>query len=186
MGYRAWLTAVVVAGLLPMAVTATAAEDDAAHCAARFGPADGEPSATVVDIGCFPTYAQALAAGSAGGIRVSAGETPASLTDADLESVTNPSASSVLIGTEYNETGFDGSSKSYFASVTCSASVTWEDSYVGDSWNDSFESGKGFGGCDHNRKFAASQFGGSSVLCTPNCTSYGSLSNEISSLRWKD
>jgi hypothetical protein len=184
--YPAWVTAVVVAGLLPVAVTATAAENDAAHCAARLEPAEGEPSATVVELGCFPTYAQALAAGSAGMIRVSAGETPASLTNADVESATDSSASSVLIGTEYNETGYIGTSKSYFADVTCSASVTWDVSYVGDTWNDRFESGKGFGGCDHNRKFAASQFGGSSVLCTPNCTSYGSLNNAVSSLRWKD
>jgi hypothetical protein len=92
----------------------------------------------------------------------------------------------VLIGTEYSETQYDGTSKSYFAAVTCSATVTWEVSYVGDTWNDRFESGKGFGGCNHNRKFAASQFGGASVLCTPNCTSYGSLNNLVSSLRWRD
>lgn len=172
------------AALLLVAVPAVA--KDEGHCAARLEQMDGEASAQVVELGCFPTYAEALAAGSEGAIALRADETPASITEAEVEAATDPMASSVVIGTEYNETQYNGTSKSYFADATCSASVGWDVSYVGDTWNDRFESGKGFGGCDHNRKFAASQFGGSSVLCTPNCTSYGSLNNEISSLRWRD
>ena len=134
-------------------------------------------------IGCYDTYAEALHAGSHGTIAAAADVTPPTLTEATL-AVT--ASSSVLIGTEWDQTSYAGISKSYFASVTCSSSVTWEVDYVTDTWNDRFASGKGFGGCDRNRKFAASQFGGSSVLCTPNCTTYGSLNNEVSSLRWSN
>lgn len=185
MGQRGALALFIVGALL--LVSAPAGAQDEAHCVARLEPAETEGTgATVVELGCFPTYAEALAAGSAGSIDVPERATPSSLTDAVLEDSTEPLAASVLIGTEFDETQYGSSSKSYFASVTCSASVTWDVSYVGDAWNDRFESGKGFGGCDHNRKFAASQFGGSSLLCSPNCSSYGSLNNEVSSLRWKD
>ena len=58
-------------------------------------------------------------------------------------------------------------------------------SYVGNFWNDDFESGRGFGGCDTNKKFKAANFGGDVLTCTPDCLSYGVLRNEVSSLRWK-
>ena len=137
-------------------------------------------SAEPVLIGCFDTYSEALAAGSGGGITAEAGVTPLTLSDTDAVTT----SSTVLIGTEWNETFYVGTSNSYFASSTCSASTTWQVSYVGDAWNDTFSSGKGFGGCDRNRKFEHSNFGGASLLCTPNCSSYGSLSDEVSSLRW--
>jgi hypothetical protein len=158
------------------------------HCVTRLVPLDASGqavSAIAIDAGCYATYAEALAAGSDGAIDVGAETTPASLSDAELEASSQSVTASVLIGTEWTGAGYTSSSKSYFASVTCSSTVTWEVSYVTDAWNDDFESGKGFGGCDANRKFANSQFGGSSILCTPNCSSYGSLSNEVSSLRWR-
>jgi hypothetical protein len=185
MDHRELLGLFVVGALLAVAAPAGALEGS--HCAARLEPSGpGGEAATVVELGCFATYAEALVAGSAGSVHVPEGTAPSSLTDAVLAASTEPLATSVLIGTEFDETLYLSSSKSYFASATCSASVTWEVSYVGDTWNDRFESGKGFGGCDHNRKFAASGFGGSSLVCTPNCTSYGTLNNEVSSLRWKD
>jgi hypothetical protein len=133
-------------------------------------------------IGCFDTYAEALEAGSEGAIQVSSDATPLTLSASLDLNVTL--SSSVLIGTEWDGSQYAGQSKSYFASGTCSSSVTWEVGYVTDAWNDLFNSGKGFGACDRNRKFEHSNFGGSSVLCTPNCSGYGSLSNQVSSLRW--
>ena len=141
--------------------------------------------AIAVDAGCYATYAEALEAGSDGAISVGPETTPASLSDEELEASSQSVAATVLIGTEWTGAGYTSASKSYFAAVTCSSTVTWEVGYVTDAWNDDFESGKGFGGCDANRKFEHSQFGGSSILCTPNCSSYGSLSDEVSSLRWR-
>ena len=78
-----------------------------------------------------------------------------------------------------------GASASYYAPSGC-GNTTWEVSYVGNSWNDLFESGKGFGTCDRNRKFEHSNFGGNSILCTPNCSDYGQVRNRVSSLRWRN
>lgn len=178
-------TFTLLVGLL--AVPARAASGGA-HCSFWLEPVaetDGVIEATPLLIGCFDTYAAAVDAGSGGAIELATSATPASTTEAEMTSGGVSTMASVAIGTEYNQTGFGGSSNTYFASSTCTSSTTWEVSYVGDLWNDNFESGKGFGGCDRNRKFKASQFGGDSILCTPNCSTYGALNNEVSSLRWR-
>jgi hypothetical protein len=187
------LHAVIVVTLFAAAapfVTAAPASAASSNCAVLLVPSSIEPSgailATEVDLGCYPTYAEALAAGSSGAIDVPEGTTPASLTDAALAADTNADApSSVLIGTEFTGIGYGGTSKSYFATATCSVGVVWDVADVGASWDNLFSSGKGFGGCDTNKKFENTNFGGSVLTCTPNCTNYGTLSNRVSSLRWK-
>jgi hypothetical protein len=185
------LGSLIVAGIAVASLTAMGPSEERPHCAALLVPAGpgsepGAVAATVEDLGCYPTYADALDAGSGGAIDVAPETEPGALSQQALDEATAETASSVVIGTEFTATSFAGSSKSYFASSTCSATVTWEVSYVTDAWNDDFESGRGFGGCDHNKKFAASNFGGSVLTCTPNCADYGALRNEVSSLRWKD
>jgi hypothetical protein len=175
------------ATLVATAVTASAA---ASNCAVLLVPgsvdSSGELLATEVDLGCYPTYAEALSVGSSGAIDVPALTTPASLTDAVLAADTIATATAdVLIGTEFTGVSYGGTSKSYFASATCSTGVVWGVADVGASWDNEFSSGKGFGGCDTNKKFENTNFGGSVLTCTPNCTNYGALSNQVSSLRWK-
>lgn len=134
-------------------------------------------------IGCYESYDEAVEAGLGGSVDLPSNLTPATLTQALLD--VSPAAN-VMIGTEWDNASFVLPSQSYFASATCSASNTWDVNYVGDAWNDRFESGKGFGGCDTNKKFAAADFGGAVVTCTPNCSNYGAgMNNEVSSLRWK-
>ncbi|MEX0984904.1 MAG: hypothetical protein WD096_07615 [Actinomycetota bacterium] len=164
-----------------------AAAEGGDDCAYELQPISQEGDRVLAEpvlIGCFDTYAEALAAGSDGALSVSSDTTPLTLSESTVNSAA--ASSVVLIGTEFDNTFYSGSSKSYYASATCSASLTWEVDYVTDTWNDRFSSGKGFGGCDRNRKFQHSQFGGSSVLCTPNCTNYGTLSASVSSLRWSN
>lgn len=179
---------IVVVGTLMLAVAwslpAAAADDQ--NCSYLLIPvsrAGSVTSAVLGLIGCYDTYEEAIEAGTDGAVDVPSGTTPETLSAIDITPAS--AASDVLIGSEYYGTGYGGSSTNYFAPVTCSASKTWEVNYVGDAHNDAFTSGKGFGGCDHNKKFVAADFGGNVLTCTPNCSDYGSLSNEVSSLRWK-
>ena len=224
---------VAVAGLVAIgSLLPSANATSGRHCAIQLNPISRHGSvieARGTVVGCYPTFAQALAAGSdrcrsargsrrqrhppperrrprrvAGGLPARRLAEPARsaaviaafgaasplrdrqlvlLGDDDLPPVSP--TSSVLIGTEYNALGFGGSSNDYFASTACAGTDVWEVNYVGDAWNDLFSSGKGFGGCDHNKKFQDADFGGSVLTCTPNCNDYGLLSNEVSSLRWK-
>jgi hypothetical protein len=156
------------------------------HCAYRLVTIERHGRVNVAQpelIGCFGTFSQALAAGSGGTIQLSSTITPDRLTDRELSGGTR--ADQVLIGTEFFQRDFGGQSKSYFADSTCTDTNIWEAWYVGDQLNDTFASGKGFGGCDHNKKFEDANFGGNVLTCTPNCGYYGTLANEVSSLRWR-
>jgi hypothetical protein len=156
------------------------------HCAYRLVTIERHGSVNVTRpelIGCYSTFSQSISAATGGAVRVRETMTPQELTDADLQAGT--SAADVIIGVEYLQTSYGGDSTNYAATATCSATNIWEWNYVGDQLNDRFSSGKGFGGCDHNKKFAAADFGGDVLTCTPNCANYGTLSNEVSSLRYR-
>ena len=159
------------------------------HCAFRLVP-ESRPKPHVISarlerIGCFDTFSEAIEAGSGGSTKLARLTQPADLTDAMITDATVARVGDdTLIGTEWNASGFGGTSTSYMAPNACAGTV-YEVAYVGDTWNDRFESGKGFGGCDTNKKFVHSDFGGDVLTCTPNCTYYGPLANEVSSLRWK-
>jgi len=174
--------ALMVGGIAAPAVAAQDEQD----CSYRLVPVSKTGSVITADlelIGCYATYAEAIEAGTGGAIEVPTDTTPLSLAASDL--TVDSASSDVLIGTEFNLLNYGGASASYFAPATCSASNTWEVNYVGAVLNDWFSSGKGFGGCDHNKKFEHADFAGDVLTCTPNCAGYGSLANEVSSLRWK-
>jgi hypothetical protein len=179
--------ALVLAGMLSAPAQARVGH----HCVVRLQPIapkarNGVIRTKPVDMGCFASFAEALRVGSGGAIRLSDDATPAGLTQQQLSGSTTvvPNALA-MIGTEYTGTDYTSDSKNYFAPTACAGDDIWDTNYVGDAWNDMFESGKGFGGCDHNRKFGAADFAGTSIVCTPNCTDYGILDMKVSSLRWK-
>jgi hypothetical protein len=177
--------------LFTMSIGFQPALANGAHCAYRLEPIRQQRSAGVVDarlrlVGCYARFRDAVAAGSGGRIQLASAAAPASLTDEELLAGSSASPrGSILIGTEYDGSGFAGASNSYFMATTCTASTTWQVANVGAAWNDMFESGKGFGGCHTNKKFRNTNFGGAVVTCTPNCSDYGSLDDQVSSLRWR-
>lgn len=177
--------ALVVVGVLT-SIAQPAKADVGQHCAFHLVPLESAGSATSASldlVGCFSTYEQALEAGIGHATDVGPEVTPQTLTDDVLGSPT--AITSVLIGTEYDGSGYTGGSSSYFAATTCTSTTTWQVANVGATWNDRFQSGKGFGGCDTNKKFQHENFGGSVRTCTANCTDYGTLANEVTSLRWR-
>ena len=114
------VTLLAAATLSMSAVPGSAASS---NCAVLLVPSSIEASGAIreVDLGCYPTYAEALSVGSSGAIDVPDGTTGASLTDALLAADTTVSATAdVLIGTEFVGTNYNGTSKSYFAPATCS------------------------------------------------------------------
>jgi hypothetical protein len=170
---------------VPMAQAASAGS----NCAYQLDPVSYDAathtvSADLVLIGCYDTLADALAAGSGGTIQVSSSTTPAQLTQAMVSDSAPAAGNDTLIGTEWGSVGYNGGSSSFYAPDSCAGTV-YAVAYVGDALNDTFESGKGFGGCDTNKKFQHINFGGSVLTCTPNCNDYGALRNEVSSLKWR-
>jgi hypothetical protein len=164
-------------------------EREGRHCAYELVPIGqrGRVTTTRVEkIGCFGTFAEALVAGSHGAIAPPDGLAPDRLTDALLKRITDPQKRGLeLVGTEYRSTNFDGTAENYFGNNTCQNGNIVEAANLPAGEDDQFESGKGFGGCDTNKKFAGPWFGGDVETCTPNCSTYGPLRNEVSSLRWR-
>ncbi len=192
MKIRSLRTVVISGAVLLLALTpgsAFARSTTGRHCVFRLEPvARPKPhvvSARLERVGCFGTLSEAIEAGSGGAIRLPRTTSASDLTDSLIsDSTVARVGDDTLIGTEWLSLNYGGGSKSYMAPDAC-AGTTYEVAYVGDSLNDSFESGKGFGGCDTNKKFVHANFGGDVLTCTPNCPDYGSLRNEVSSLKWK-
>lgn len=177
--------ALVLVGVLA-SIAQPARADVGQHCAFRLVPLESlgvMTDASLDLVGCFGTYEQALEAGIGEAIDLGSEVTPQTLTEEVLPPPTI--LTSVLIGTEYDGSGFTGGSTSYFAATTCTAVTTWQVANVGPEWNDRFQSGKGFGGCDTNKKYQHENFGGTVRTCTPNCSDYGALNNQVTSLRWR-
>lgn len=179
-------------GLLAMSVVgAQPALAKGAHCAYRLVPLQGQDRIGVIAaelklVDCYSRFRDAIAVGSGGSVQLAPSASPASVTEGELTAGSSASSRvSVLLGTEYIGAAFIGASNSYFATSTCTASTTWEVANVGATWNDMFESGRGFGGCHTNKKFRNTNFGGTVVTCTPSCGNYGALNNQVSSLRWR-
>jgi hypothetical protein len=179
-----------VATLLTLTGTqASGAADDVSerHCAYRLIPRSRHNhviEATRRLVGCYPSFAIALRRGSDGNIQAPDGLQPQDLTQSMLDGFTVDLRGSALIGTEYKGIGQTGGSTSYTAPDTCQGN-TWEVTNLQGADNDNFESGEGFGGCDHNKKFAGPWLAGADLTCTPDCNNYGSLKNDVSSLRWR-
>lgn len=190
----AWISVTMLAGALVLpgtGVAAATAQEVPTHCAVRLVPVGpggfpGEVETEIVDLGCYETYAQAFSAGSGGQAELPASVTPAQVTQAMLdEAGVGAALGDYHIGTEWDNTAYGGSSIQYWATGDC-VGTTWTVDWVGAAWNDRFESGKGFASCDRNKKFEDIDFGGAVRTCTPNCTGYGALNNEVSALKWLD
>lgn len=98
--------------MLLAAPAIAAPQEEERHCVVHLAPVsprteDGVITASLEEGGCFPTFEQALEAGTGGEIALPEGISPGELTQSVLEgSVT--AASDVMIGTEYDSTGFLG------------------------------------------------------------------------------
>jgi hypothetical protein len=119
------------------------------------GQADSEGAihATPVLVGCYDTYSQALAVATA----------PSS---SDSRAISREDApQQTALGTEWARPNFNGTSNTYSASSGCNTN-TWTVDDLG-SFNNTFQSGKGFGSCNSNHKYAGLNESGDSINCTP-------------------
>jgi hypothetical protein len=117
-----------------------------------------------------------------------AGITGAQLTQAELDAATTKSGvspTSVVIGIDWDLTNYAGSNAVWTGSQSCTSVVSYDLPYVGDGWNDMTSSAKGYSGCNRYRHFEHSQFGGASILCSPNCATMEALNNLTSSEKFR-
>jgi len=134
------------------------------YCAVEVTPLGSPPTATRPT--CFPTQAEV---------------------DAYLAEVTAPSAArsaattaSTVLGTVYKDANYAGGSLSFYGSGTC-AGVTYGFASLDAAWQNTISSAKAYAGC-YVSLYTGASYGGTQLLCTPNCPGLGSLNDRVLSL----
>jgi hypothetical protein len=158
------------------------AQVKANHCVMEIEPvATGENVSATKEIGCFPTFAAAVAAATKGSVTLPADTAPGSVSEADVQS-----AAATLIGIDYDSRFYRGASISWYAPNFYGCYGGY--SYVANmpAWfNNRLTSTRGFNGCTRNTSYDRYWRTGDWVRCFPNCYYVGSfMDNRASSKRW--
>lgn len=89
---------------------------------------------------------------------------------------------SVVLGLDYNDSGYHGTSTYWTASSGCTSTQSWALNYVGDYWNDRISSAHGgFSNCNHYHHYQDIGYGGPQIDCHPDCSTMGVMNDATSS-----
>lgn len=184
---------VVAAGVLAAPVapqaasTSTIAQEQArgSHCVAALSEGSAAKRSVVKDYRCFATLAKAVMFASGGAVRMGPRSSFAT-TDTALRHRSSSLASSPVLGIEYNASGFGGTSLTLTGSggTGCYGGTEYSFSNLGTyGWNDKIESARTYSNCVgvHYKNTGLS---GTSTSVYGSKSDFGSLSNEISSIRF--
>ncbi len=191
-GYNVLASLLLLGGLVGASPSAQAATDVAekaevpevavnkGHCAAQIDPVkEGEKSSAVKEIGCYATFAEAIAAGTDGAVNLPESVTPETITEADVGL-----AARRLIGIDYDQKFFTGASMSWFANDGCFDRRAFRANMPA-FFNNRLTSTRAFSGCRRNDSFSGLFQTGFFVRSFPNRAYIGDrLNNQTSSKRW--
>lgn len=185
-------TLVVVAGVLAAPVMAQAAPSTIAreqargsHCVAALSAGTVARHSVVKSYRCFSTLSQAVSFASGGTVRLAPRSSFAGA-DSALRGRGPSSLSSPVLGIEYNEGSFGGSSLTLTGSggSGCYGGTEYSFGNLGTyGWNDKIESARSYSNCV-GVHYKNSGLSGASTSVYGSKADFGSLSNEISSIRF--
>lgn len=183
---------VVVAGALAAPAVAQAAPSTIAHeqargshCVIVLSAGSAAKQSVVKDYRCFSTLSKAVTFASGGKVRLGA-RSSLSSADAALRSRGSSRASSPVLGIEYNASNFGGTSLTLTGSggSGCYGGTEYSFGNLGNyGWNDKIESARTYSNCA-GVHYKNSGFSGSSTSVYGSRSDFGSLDNEISSIRF--
>lgn len=152
---------------------------DTPHCAVQLAP-EGSADAAEVEQRCFERFADAVAYGTDGEVRLPPDAGPRAL-DLDSEVVT----ASALLGVLYGGTGYDGASKVLNGTGDgCYAGRTYKVKNLASvNFDNRASSFKVRSNC-LGRVYAGKNLSGAKFLCENNCSSLGNLNNRGSSIKF--
>jgi hypothetical protein len=183
---------VVVAGVIAAPAAAQAAPSTIAreqargsHCVVALSAGSAAKRSVVKDYRCFTTLSQAVTFASAGKVRLGA-RSSFSSADTALRRRSSSTVSAPVLGIEYNETGFGGTSLTLTGSggSGCYGGTEYSFANLGTyGWNDRIESARTYSNCV-GVHYKNSGLSGTSASVFGSRSDFGSLSNEISSIRF--
>ena len=182
---------VVVAGLLAAPAVAQAAPSPIAreqargsHCVVALSPGSAAKRSVVKDYRCFSSLSEAVTFATGGKVRLGA---RSSFSSADTALLGSSSTASVpVLGIEYNWTGFGGTSLTLTGSggSGCYGGTEYSFGNLGTyGWNDKIESARTYSNCV-GVHYKNSGLSGTSTSVFGSKSDFGSLNNEISSIRF--
>jgi len=182
---------VVVAGLLAAPAVAQAAPSPIAreqargsHCVVALSPGSAAKRSVVKDYRCFSSLSEAVTFATGGKVRLGA---RSSFSSADTALLGSSSTASVpVLGIEYNGTGFGGTSLTLTGSggSGCYGGTEYSFTNLGTyGWNDRIESARTYSNCV-GVHYKNSGLSGTSTSVFGSKSDFGSLNNEISSIRF--
>ncbi|HEY8787559.1 MAG TPA: hypothetical protein VIM10_00280 [Actinopolymorphaceae bacterium] len=182
---------VVVAGLLAAPAVAQAAPSPIAreqargsHCVVALSPGSAAKRSVVKDYRCFSSLSEAVTFATGGKVRLGARSSFSSADTALLGS--SSTASAPVLGIEYNWTGFGGTSLTLTGSggSGCYGGTEYSFGNLGTyGWNDKIESARTYSNCV-GVHYKNSGLWGTSTSVFGSKSDFGSLNNEISSIRF--
>lgn len=158
------------------------------HCYSFLSPISENPdgSSHIIETACFDTFAQAINEATNGRVHLDSSIRPEDVTDKmlnEIEGINTPLAQ-IVIGIDWDYINYGGSSYTWVVSTSgCTDTIRYSVSTMPSGWNDRVSSSKAYSNCSFYH-YSDSNFGGSSAVCNPNCSTLGTLDNATSSERW--
>lgn len=159
------------------------------YCYALLTPIEegNNGSSRIIKSECFDNFADSIYAATNGQVQLNSSTRPETVTDEALNSSNGGSSpsSQVVIGIDWDNTNFGGSSNTWAVSGSgCSSSIQFSTSSMPSGWDNRISSARGYSGCNYFYHYQDINYGGSSVVCSTECATMGSLDNATSSEKW--
>lgn len=161
------------------------------HCYAVITPIDqgSNESSKIIKSECFSTFADSILAATNGRVYLNSSISPETVTEKILTGMEADSfLSQVVIGIDWDSSGFAGSSYTWVVSgeTGCTSTTQFSISSMPTGWDNRVSSARGYSGCIYYYHYQNKSFGGSSIVCNSSgCSAMGSLDNATSSERWR-
>jgi hypothetical protein len=159
------------------------------HCYALIAPIveGNDGSSRIIKSECFDNFADSIYAATNGRVQLNSSTQPETVTNESLNSSNGVSlpSSQVVIGIDWDNTNFAGSSYTWVVSGSgCSTSTQYSVSSMPSGWDNRVSSARGYSNCNYFYHYQNTNYAGSSAVCNTECSSMGSLDNATSSEKW--
>jgi hypothetical protein len=191
MNREKWLLLFIGCSALVLLLTAANFEDayiKPEHCYSLLAPIsyNSNMPSEIIEIACFETFAQAMYEATNKQIDLDPSSGLDDITDEMINSLeyTDLPDAQVVIGIDWDYTNYGGNSNIWVTpDIGCSPSLQYQVPSMPVGWNDRVSSSKAYSNCSFYH-YRDTNYGGSYVICDPNCSTMGSLDNATSSEKW--
>jgi hypothetical protein len=161
------------------------ADEHDKHCVVQIEPFQpGQTASKVSEPACFDNFSDAIFAATGGAVRLPLSIEPGEVTEDML--VPPEPRSSTVIGIDYSESGFSGSTLTWTTSNPdgCSDGTIYMQPSMPSVWAKEVSSARSYQGCARYYHYDYANYGGSALDCGYSCSTMGAMDNQTESEKW--